>query len=359
MPAPPTARTRLPPDELRISVVSKPGLDRAGTGVQALGKRSPIHFPHLRRREAAVSRPHAGHLPGLPAGRFRSAFAPAVQAGGSELPQGAGQQETARQVRQAAQETAHEARTAAGEVAVTAKDQARTVAHEAREQTRHVLHQLRRHTDEQARHQSRRAADTIRQWTGELEAVGDNAKPDSPMRDVVQQVAEQGHRAADYLETQGLHGAVRDVQDFARRRPGLFLADAAVVGFLVGRAVKAVASAEDPHTNGAANDAARRFDSGAAYGSGSPSPAPYGSRPPTTYGTGAGGPGTGVTASPSYGTGTGTGDGYRAGDETRNGTGTGYPAGARHPSDEIRDGHADGYRGTPGNASPGNGGGPR
>ncbi|KAB8180064.1 ATP synthase F0 subunit B [Microbispora catharanthi] len=312
-------------------------------------------------------------------------------AGGSELPQGAGRQQagqqgtgyqgapqqgTAQQVRQAAQETAHEARTAAGEVAVTAKDQARTVAHEAREQTRQVLHQLRRHTDEQARHQSRRAAGAIRQWTGELEAIGDNSKPDSPMRGVVQQVAEQGHRAADYLETEGLHGAVRDVQDFARRRPGLFLAGALVAGFLVGRAVKAVASAEDPHADGAA----RRFDSGtaygtdadgsgAAYGSGSPSSAPYGTRPPTTYGTGTqhtlvgesvsgstgtGGPGTGVTASPSYG----TGDGYRAGDGTRDGTGTGYTTGARYPSEEIRDGrpdgHADGYPGTPGN-----GGGPR
>jgi hypothetical protein len=302
-------------------------------------------------------------------------------AGGSELPQGTTQQGTAQQVRQAAQETAHEARTAAGEVAVTAKDQARTVAHEAREQTRHVLHQLRRHTDEQARHQSRRAADTIRQWTGELEAIGDNAKPDSPMRGMVQQVAEQGHRAADYLETEGIQGAVRDVQDFARRRPGLFLAGALVAGFLVGRAVKAVSSAEDPHTD----DAARRFDSGtaygtvsgdgsgAAYGSGSPSSAPYGSRPPTTYGTGTrqplagepvsgstgtGGPGTGVTASPPYGNGTGNGNGYRAGDETRNGTGTGYATGARYPSDEFgnghADGHADGYPGTPGN-----GGGPR
>ncbi|WP_182907359.1 hypothetical protein [Microbispora sp. H13382] len=297
-------------------------------------------------------------------------------------------------------------------MALTAKDQARTVAHEAREQTRHVLHQLRRHTDEQARHQSRRAAGTIRQWTGELEAIGDNAQPDSPMRSVVQQVAERGHRAADYLETEGLQGAVRDVQDFARRRPGLFLAGAVVAGFLVGRAVKAVASAEDPHANGPVNgpavgpavgtaDGDARWSdsgtaygsgygsasgdgSGAAYGSGSPSSAPYGTRPVTTYGTGTrhtvagepvsgstgtGGPGTGVTPSPSYGTGNGngTGDGYRAGgghrtgDVTRNGTGTGYTTGARYPSDEIRDSRADDGRGDsdgfPG--APGAGGEPR
>ncbi|MEV4459526.1 hypothetical protein AB0J39_27240, partial [Microbispora sp. NPDC049633] len=75
--------------------------------------------------------------------------------------------------------------------------------------------------------------------------------------------------------------------------------------------------------------------------------------------TGTDGPGTGVTASPSYGTG-GTGDGYRTGDVTRNGTGTGYTTGARYPSEEIRDGRADGRGdsdGFPG--APGAGGEPR
>lgn len=260
--------------------------------------------------------------------------------------QGDGQQGTTQQVRETAQQTAQQAKEAAGEVAATAKDQVRTVAQEARDQTRHVVHQLRRRTDEQAWQQSRRAAGAIRQWTEQLESAADGVTPDSPMRDVVRQVADRGRRTADYLETEGLTGAVRDVQDFARRRPGLFLAGALVAGFLAGRAVKAVATAEDP----AETDDARRFGSGTAYGSapdhgrgtayapGSPSPVRYGdgadagnglTGESVTGSTGTGGPGTGA-ASPSYGTGTGSGNG------------TGYETGGRYPAGEFRDGRTDG-----------------
>ncbi|ETK37294.1 hypothetical protein, partial [Microbispora sp. ATCC PTA-5024] len=143
------------------------------------------------------------------------------------------------------QGTAQQARAAAGEVAETARDQARLVAREAGDQTRRLAHQLRRRTAEQAQQQSRRAADAVRQWSDELSAVGDGVKPDSPVHGVVQQVADRGTRVADYLETEGLNGVVRDVQAFARRRPGLFLAGALAAGFLVGRAAKAVSGADD------------------------------------------------------------------------------------------------------------------
>ncbi|WP_204287439.1 hypothetical protein [Microbispora amethystogenes] len=156
---------------------------------------------------------------------------------------------------------------------------------------------------------------------------------------MVRQVADRGRRTADYLETEGLSGAVRDVQDFARRRPGLFLAGALVAGFLAGRAVKAVTSAEDP----APENDARRFGSGTAYGSatdhgrgtaygpGSPSPVRYGdgtgnglTGESVPGSTGTGGAGTGV-ASPSYG------------------NGNGYETSARYPGGDFRDGRTDGY----------------
>jgi hypothetical protein len=71
--------------------------------------------------------------------------------------------------------------------------------------------------------------------------MSDNAKPDSPMYGAVQQVATTGRRAADYLEERGVSGALDDLQRFARRRPGLFLAGALAAGFLAGRAAKAAA----------------------------------------------------------------------------------------------------------------------
>ena len=60
-----------------------------------------------------------------------------------------------------------------------------------------------------------------------------------PLRDYAAQLGERVWRAAEQLRTDGADGVVRDVQSFARRRPGAFLTGAAAAGFLVGRLVKA------------------------------------------------------------------------------------------------------------------------
>lgn len=139
--------------------------------------------------------------------------------------------------------TGQQAKAAAGEVAGTAKDQAQAVAGEARLQTRRAVGQLRERVGEQTEQQSRRAAQGIRQWADELASMSETAKPDSPVSGVVQQVADTGRRAADYLEQHGLSGVTEEVQNFARRRPGVFLAGAVAAGFLVGRMAKATTGA--------------------------------------------------------------------------------------------------------------------
>ena len=60
------------------------------------------------------------------------------------------------------------------------------------------------------------------------------------------QIADTGRRVADYLDRRGFEGAVGELQDFARRRPGTFLLGAAVAGFLVGRAAKAAQAFGEP-----------------------------------------------------------------------------------------------------------------
>jgi gas vesicle protein len=265
------------------------------------------------------------------------------------------------------QGTAQQAKAAAGEVAETAKDQARVVAQEARDQTRQLTHQLRRRTSEQAQQQSKRAADTVRQWTDELTTIGENVKPDSPVRGVVQQVAERGNRVADYLENEGLNGVVRDVQTFARRRPGLFLAGAVAAGFLVGRAAKAVAGADDSTGGSAPGYGGYGNRAGTAYGAtgtstygtstrSTPGTDTYGTgtySTDTTYGTDTYGTTTGPTTGSTTGTTTGTAyapgsTGYPAGDVS--GTTTGYPAGhpAGYEDEATVDRRDDGLPGTPG-----------
>ncbi|GGS72048.1 hypothetical protein GCM10010156_33590 [Planobispora rosea] len=147
-----------------------------------------------------------------------------------------------------AQTTAQQAKSAAGEVAQTAKEQTRVVAGEARNQARRVVGQLRDRVGEQTQHQSRRAAQGIRQWADDLSSMKEAVKPDSPVHGAVQQIADSGRRAADYLEENGLAGVVDEVQNFARRRPGLFLAGAVVAGFLAGRVAKATAGVTSEET---------------------------------------------------------------------------------------------------------------
>jgi hypothetical protein len=88
---------------------------------------------------------------------------------------------------------------------------------------------------------------------------------------------------ADYLDRHGPEGVLREVQDFARRRPGAFLATALAAGFVVGRLGKGVAKADDT----AGKPETDTFVSSA---------------PDTGYNTG-----TGYTSDAGYATGTGTG----------------------------------------------------
>ena len=59
-----------------------------------------------------------------------------------------------------------------------------------------------------------------------------------PLVDYAEQAATWLDNAASHIEERGLEGLATDVVDFARRRPAVFLAGAAVVGFGVGRLIR-------------------------------------------------------------------------------------------------------------------------
>ncbi|USQ85990.1 procyclic acidic repetitive family protein [Streptomyces phaeoluteigriseus] len=147
-------------------------------------------------------------------------------------------------VKEQASATAGQAGKAAGEVAGTALDQAKTVAGEARQQAGSAVGDLRGRVTEEVEGQTRRAAGTVRQWADDLVELAGNAPGGSPARSLVSQVADGGHRAADYLDDHGVEGMAEDVKGFARRRPGAFLASAALAGFAVGRMAKAGSKAQ-------------------------------------------------------------------------------------------------------------------
>ncbi|GAA3076206.1 hypothetical protein [Streptosporangium carneum] len=229
------------------------------------------------------------------------------------------------------QATAQQGKAAVGEVAETAKDQAQAVAAEAREQARQAVGQLRERAGEQAREQSRRAAQGIRQWADELNSMSEAAKPDSPVNGVVQQVANRGHQAADYLERHGLAGVVQEVQTFARRRPGVFLAAAAAAGFLAGRIAKATTGATQSSSGTGQTYPDSSSGTGQAYPTTTGTGQPYSTGQTYPDPTGPGSyPGTGVGGSSSS-----TGQGYSGVADPLASLGTGTrPASSYPPVEE-------------------------
>jgi hypothetical protein len=179
--------------------------------------------------------------------------------------------------RQVAEQTRTAAGQAAGDVAGTAKEQAHRVATEARTQARSVASEIRGKLSESAQAQNGRLVGSIRQTADHLDEMrGDRS--DSPAAAVVSRIADGGRQFADYLDRNGPDGVLREVEDFARRRPGAFLATALAAGFVVGRLGKSVAKA-DPD---AGKPAADSFTSD--YERSSHEPAPAYDRP-TAYET--------------------------------------------------------------------------
>lgn len=238
----------------------------------------------------------------------------------------------------------------AAEVAGTAKEQAGNVAGEATAQARDFVDELRDQLQDQANVQTRRLADNVRKLSDELRVMGDSGGRDSGAAGVVRQVADGGHKVAARIEERGPDGLLGDLRDFARRRPGVFLAGAAVAGFALARAGKGVSAAgHDGHTARTGGPAPNGRPVAAAGG-----PPDTGFEDPVHgYGQGRvpyGDPGYG--RGPGYGEGGGhtEGTGYREGPGYGEGAGYGRgPGYGQGPGHGERPGYAEG----PARTSPG------
>ncbi|MFF5638799.1 hypothetical protein [Streptomyces sp. NPDC012825] len=163
-------------------------------------------------------------------------------------------QSRAAEVARTAQDKAGESASLVGgkaaEVGGTAKEQAGNVVGEAAAQAKDLAGELRNQLQGQAETQTQRLAENVRRLSHELRELGDNGKPDSTMADLARRAADGGHRMASHVENRGPDGLVSDLQSFARRRPGVFLAGAALAGFVVARAGKSIGAASSGGTGG-------------------------------------------------------------------------------------------------------------
>ncbi|MFD3695169.1 hypothetical protein ACFWUZ_03280 [Streptomyces sp. NPDC058646] len=144
----------------------------------------------------------------------------------------------------------------AAEVGGTAKEQAANVVGEATAQARDLVGELRTQLTGQAETQTQRLAENVRRLSQELRELSENGKPDSTMAGMARQIADGGQQMAAHVEKRGPEGLLSDLQGFARRRPGVFLAGAALAGFVVARAGKGVSAAASSESSGGSGAAA-------------------------------------------------------------------------------------------------------
>lgn len=144
----------------------------------------------------------------------------------------------------------------AAEVASTAKDEAAGVAHEAKTQVTDLYHEARGQLSSQASQQQERLASGLRSFGDELGTMSQNSETTGIAADLVQQASTRLSAAGDWLADRDPASLLDEVKAFARRRPVVFIAAAAVAGIVVGRLTRALASggaSDSGSTSGAAS----------------------------------------------------------------------------------------------------------
>ena len=152
---------------------------------------------------------------------------------------------------EAARQVGSDAMQKAGDVAATAGAEMRAVVGEAKERAHDMLAETREKFRAEADTQSHRVAAAMRDLGGQLEAMARGQATEGWIPELSRRAAGTLTKTASQIDEGGPEAALADLKNFARRRPGMFLAGALGVGFVVGRAIRAadtkalVAAAKD------------------------------------------------------------------------------------------------------------------
>jgi hypothetical protein len=122
------------------------------------------------------------------------------------------------------------------QVADTAKEQAKKVTAEAATQVRGLAAQAGSELRQQASAQQDRLAQGIRTLGEQLNGMASGDAPtEGPALSIVRSVADRADAAASWLEARDPGSLLSEVRSFASRRPGTFIAIAALAGIVAGR----------------------------------------------------------------------------------------------------------------------------
>ena len=178
-------------------------------------------------------------------------------------------------------------------VAQQAKDQAKNLANEAKDQVKNAAGQARDHVQELVGQQKDQAANKLGSLAGALREAANKLNEGEESGDFgryADQAAQQVDKLSTYLRDNDLRGFVRDTENFARRRPDLFLGTTFLAGLMVARFLKASSTPQTTGYDGYDRQDWQRYPrttGGTTYGTGASA---YGSTgvgtPGTTYGAG-------------------------------------------------------------------------
>ncbi|TFC05591.1 hypothetical protein E3O42_03315 [Cryobacterium adonitolivorans] len=130
---------------------------------------------------------------------------------------------------------------AAGQhVAGVAKDEIHRVGSETKQQAKDLYRQTQSELADQAASQQKRVASGIRTLGDELGSMADSSETQGVASDLAHQAASRAAGVADWLDQRDPGSLLNEVKGFARRRPGTFIAIAAVAGVLAGRLTRSV-----------------------------------------------------------------------------------------------------------------------
>ena len=131
------------------------------------------------------------------------------------------------------------------EVAGVAKDELARVAGEARAQVQGLWSQASDQLREQAGNGKQQLADLLHSLAAELGQMASKSDDNGPLTALAKQAAARGGELSHWLQESEPADVLTEIKRFARRRPFVFLAGAAVAGVVVGRLSRGLMASGD------------------------------------------------------------------------------------------------------------------
>lgn len=159
-------------------------------------------------------------------------------------------QSTPQVAKHEAADVAHTAAQGGRQVGDTVSEQARHVASEAAGQARDLLREGRDQLTDQAKEGQRKAAGSLHTLADQLRDMSEKTDSEGLAPEMARQASERARGVANWLDEREPGALLDEVRAFARRKPGTFLAGAAIAGVLAGRLTRGAVAATKSDSGG-------------------------------------------------------------------------------------------------------------